>query len=111
MCEDFSEREKKIGEPQTPTDLVEKGPRIVDAFESAIVDKVHNLTPPDEIADEANRLVDLAEQQRDVLSDLVDAAKDGDVARLQQLVAKNATLNKESNSIAGRLGANACAGD
>jgi len=110
MCEDFSAREKKIGEPQTLSDLVEKGPRIVDAFESAIVDKVHDLTPPNEIADDADRLVSLADRQRDVLSDLVVAAKDGDRASVQELVVKNATLNEQSNSIAGRLGAQACAG-
>lgn len=53
MCADFSAREQEIGEPQTRADLVEKGPRILDAFEIAIANQVGTLDPPDEIADEA----------------------------------------------------------
>ena len=108
MCEDFSAREQEIGEPHTLADLVDKGPRILDAFEKAIADKVGTLKAPDEIADQANRLVVLADQQRDVLGELVDAAKDNDFAEVRQLVSKNDALNKESNSIARELGAGAC---
>jgi hypothetical protein len=109
MCEDFSARERKIGEPQTVGDLVEKGPRILDAFEDEIVDKVGTLDPPDEIADQADRLVDLADQQRDVLAELVDAAKDSDIARVREFASKNAALNKEASRIARELGAESCA--
>jgi hypothetical protein len=108
MCEDFSAREQKIGEPQTLTDLVDRGPRILDAFEKAIADKVGTLEAPDEIADQANRLVDIAGRQREVLGGLVDAARDRDFAEVRQLVSENDALNKESNSIARQLGADAC---
>lgn len=108
MCDDFSTREQKIGEPHTLADLVEKGPRILDAFERAIADKVKTLKAPDDIADQADRLVDLADQQRDVLGELVDAARAHDFAEVPRLVAKNDALNKESNAIARELGADAC---
>jgi hypothetical protein len=111
MCEDFSERERKIGEPKTPADLVEKGPRILDAFEAAIVDKVRQLEAPGEIADEADRLVDLADQQREVLGALIAAAKDGNVAKVRELASRNEALNKETTSITRELGAKACAED
>jgi hypothetical protein len=111
MCEDFSAREKEIGDPQTLTDLVEKGPRILDAFEEAIADKVHELKAPDEIADQAGRLVDIADEQRDVLASLVAAARDNDVARVRELASKNEALNREATSIARGLGAEACAGE
>jgi hypothetical protein len=111
MCEDFSAREKEIGDPQTLTDLVEKGPRILDAFEEAIADKVHELKAPDEIADQAGRLVDIADEQRDVLASLVAAARDNDVARVRELASKNEALNREATSIARGLGAAACAGE
>jgi gas vesicle protein len=111
MCEDFSEKEKEIGEPQTLADLVEKGPLILEEFEKAIVDKVRNLKAPDEIADQADRLVDLADQQRDVIAELIDAAKDSDFAKVRELVSKNEALNKEANSVARELGAEACAED
>jgi gas vesicle protein len=111
MCEDFGEKENEIGEPQTLADLVEKGPLILEEFEKAIVDKVRNLKAPDEIADQADRLVDLADQQRDVIAELIDAAKDSDFAKVRELVSKNEALNKEANSVARELGAEACAED
>ena len=63
----------------------------------AIADKVGTLKAPDEIADQADRLVDLADQRRDVLGELVDAATDNAFAEVRQLVSKNDVLNKESN--------------
>jgi hypothetical protein len=109
MCQDFSKREKAIGDPQTIEDLVEKGPRVLDAFEKAIVNKVHKLKAPDEIADQANRLAGLADEQRNVLRRLVDAAKRSDFAKVIELSSKNAMLNRESGSSASELGATACA--
>jgi hypothetical protein len=108
MCEDFSSREQEIGEPQTLADLVEKGPRILDAFEIAIANKVGALDAPDEIADEADRLTDIADQQREALGGLVDAAKKGDFAEVRRLASQNEAINQESSSIARELGADAC---
>jgi hypothetical protein len=108
MCEDFRAREQEIGEPHTLVDLVDKGPRILAAFERAVAEKIGTLRAPDEIADQANRLVDIANQQQDVLTKLVDAASENDLARIPQLVSKNDALNKESGSIAREIGASAC---
>lgn len=109
MCEDFGAREERIGgEPRTIAELVVSGPRIVDAFEKAILDKVETLEAPDEIADQADRLVRIAGQQRDVLRSLVDAAKDGDLNELRQLVSNNDALNRASNALFRELGADAC---
>jgi hypothetical protein len=109
MCRDFSRREKKIGDPQTVDDLVEKGPRILDAFEQAIVDKVHRLKAPAEISDQANRMAGLADEQHSVLRRLVEAAKRSDFAAVDELASKNAALNRESSAVASELGASACA--
>ena len=109
MCEDFSRREQKIGDPETIEDLVEKGPRVLDAFEQAIVDKVHGLKAPDEISDQASRMARLADEQHDVLRRLVEAAKGNDLAVVGHLAAKNAALNKESGAVASQLGATSCA--
>ena len=111
MCREFSAKEKEIGEPQTLADLVEKGPRILDEFEKSIVDKVGTLKAPDEIADQADRLVDLAGQQRDVIGELIDSARDNDFAKARGLASKNEALNTEATSIMRELGAEACAED
>jgi hypothetical protein len=109
MCESFATREREIGEPRTLEDLVEKGPRVLDAFEETIVDEVHDLKAPREIAAQADRLVELTDRQRDVLAELVEAAKRQDVAQLQELASENATLNEETNALARNLGARSCA--
>jgi hypothetical protein len=108
MCRDFAAREKKIGEPTSYNDLLDKEPRILDAFEKAIADKVGDLHAPPELASQADRLAEIANQQRDVLGGLVQAVKKGDLARVQALVARNAALNMKSSAIARRLGAEAC---
>jgi hypothetical protein len=105
MCRDFSTREKAIGDPQ---DLVKNGPRIVDAFEKAIVEKVHRLKAPAEIADQASRMAEIADEQLIVLRGLADTAKRNDFAKLSQLASRNMVLNKESGSIAKSLGAKDC---
>ena len=105
MCQDFQKREQAIGNPQ---DLVNNGPRIVDAFEKAIVEKVHKLNAPREIADQAKRLTAIADEQRTVLSGMVEAAKRGDQAKVGELASKNVTLNQESGAIARQIGATAC---
>jgi hypothetical protein len=109
MCRDFSRREQKIGEPQTIEDLVARGPRVLDAYDKAIVDEVHRLKAPDEISDQANRMARLADEQNNVLRRLVEAAKQSDVALVAELASKNAALNSESSAIARELGATACA--
>ena len=109
MCEDFREREREIGEPRTLDDLVEKGPRILDAFEKTILAKVRELKAPDEMEDQASRLVDIAAQQRDVLAGLVEAAKANDFARVRELASKNEALNEEAASLTHELGAHSCA--
>jgi hypothetical protein len=109
MCEDFSAREQEIGEPHTLADLVVNGPRILDAFEVTIVEKVGALRASDEIAEQADRLVDIAEEQRDVLGELVSAARDNNFAEVLSLAERNDVLNNESKAIARELGADACA--
>lgn len=108
-CEDFAEKESRIGEPQSVSDLVEFGPQVLDAFEDAILDEVESLEAPDELAEQANRLVELANEQRDVLRELIDAARDGALGAVQALATKNDMLNEESSSLARELGAEACA--
>ena len=105
MCADFAEREKGIGEPQSLADLVEKGPRILVAFDEAILDEVRKLKASDEIADQADRLADVAGEQHDVLSELIDAANADDSGKCRSSP-RGTRPNTESTSIAQEL---ACA--
>jgi hypothetical protein len=84
---------------------------VLDAFEETIVDKVHSLKAPAEIADQADRLVELTDEQRGVLADLIEAARKNDVAKVQELAAKNERVNDQTGSLARDLGAKSCAKD
>jgi hypothetical protein len=107
-CEDFRAKESQIGEPQTLDDLVTRGPRVLDAFEETILEEVRDLEAPDEIAHHAERLVDLAEEQRDALAALVAAATNGGVTEVRRLASKSQAVNQEANSITRELGAESC---
>ena len=108
-CEAFAAKEHTIGDPSTLPDLVEKGPRILSAFEETILAAARSLEAPNDLTDRAGRLVELAERQRDVLAALVDAARASDFAEVQTLSSRNATINTEAAAIARAVGAAGCA--
>jgi hypothetical protein len=108
ICEDFNRKQEEIGEPQSLSELGEKGDQILDEFDKAI-DRVRDLNPPDEVADQVNRFVEIGDQQRDLIGDVVQAAKDNDLAKAQQVGAQIEPLDAESDRIANQLGAPACA--
>jgi hypothetical protein len=87
-CEAFAAKERTIGDPSTLPDLVEKGPRILSAFEETVLAEARSLEAPNDLAGRATRLVDLAERQRDVLAALIDAARVGDFATVQTLTSR-----------------------
>jgi hypothetical protein len=109
MCSNFAAREQKIGSPTSQADVAARGDRIVIAFEETIMRPIQALPAPPELRLPAQRLRTLAVQQRDVLRDLANAAKAGDVARLQVLAQRNRTLNAQLGQIAGDLKADSCA--
>ena len=109
MCANFAAREQKIGSPSSPSDVAARGDRIVVAFEETILRPVQALPAPPALRIPAQRLRTLAVQQRDVLRNLANAAKAGDLQRLQLLADRNRTLNAELGQIAGDLKADSCA--
>jgi hypothetical protein len=109
MCANFAAREQRIGSPSSPSDVAARGDRIVVAFEETIMRPIQALPAPPEVRVPAQRLRTLAVQQRDVLRDLANAAKAGDVQRLQLLADRNRLLNSELGQIAGDLKADSCA--
>jgi hypothetical protein len=110
-CEAFAARERSIGDPSTLPDLVEKGPRILSAFEETILAEVRGLEAPDDLADPATRLVELAGRQRDVLAALVDAGRASDFAKVRTLASRNAAMNEDAEALARVVGAVGCVRD
>jgi hypothetical protein len=56
-------------------------------------------------------LTSLIDQRRDLVSDLIDAAKNNDEKKAQKNAAKQDALSDQGNAIAREIGATSCAGD
>jgi hypothetical protein len=109
ICTELNNKNKEIGDPQSLDEVVTKGPKLNDAFQSAI-DQVNDLDPPDELSDAHKRFLVLGKQIHSKIDELIDAAKAKDQAKLQEIGSSIDPLDKESNDIAkNQLGAPACA--
>jgi hypothetical protein len=109
ICEELNEKNKEIGEPGSVEQVVQKGPELNDAFQEAI-DEVEDLNPPDELKAAHVRFLALGKQIHSKIDDLIDAAKEGNPAELNEIGTSIDPLDKESNDIATKqLGAPACA--
>lgn len=111
ICEKFNKKQDEIGEPQSLEDVAELGPKFLDEFDNAIAE-VEDLNPPSELEEPHNEFVETGKQQRDLLQQVVDAAKDGDEAKAQELGQQGDELDNKSDAIAtDELNAPACAED
>lgn len=109
ICADFNAKQDEIGEPETLEDIVEQGPRVQDEFEAA-VERIRGLgEPPAEIAEDADRFLEIADESQRLIGDLVEAAEDEDLQRATEIAEEGQALNDESEQIAEELGAPSCA--
>lgn len=108
ICTDYNAKQKEIGEPASLADVADKGPKILDEFDKAI-SKAEKLKAPDEIKATRDEFLAKSKEQRDLLGQLVDAAKANDSAKAQELGTKLDPLSKETDALANQLGAPACA--
>ena len=111
ICADFDAKQEEIGVPDSLEDLAELGPEIEPEFDAAIQRARDLGEPPEEIADDVDRFLDLAEDQKALISDLVASAEDADVQRVQEIAEEGEEIDEESDRIATELGAERCAED
>jgi predicted nucleic acid-binding Zn-ribbon protein len=111
ICADFNAKQDEIGEPETLEDVAEQGPQVQAEFEAA-VERIRDLgDPPAEIAEDADRFREIAEDSQRLIGDLVDAAEANDLQRAEAIAEEGQALNDESEEIARELGAENCAED
>lgn len=107
LCTANEARFDEIGHPESFPEIAAMTPQLVDAF-NATLDSMADLAPPDEIADEADRFVELGRQQSALMEDLAVAAGDEDVAAFESVVEDMGAVAAESDPIARSLGATTC---
>lgn len=108
ICQDANADRKKAGTISSPADVVKKGPKLLAAFDR-LISRAEKLKPPDEIKTDTDKVLSEAKQLRDLVSQVIDAAKANDVAKVVQLGAEGDALTKDLDALGTKLGAPACA--
>ena len=105
ICADFRETEDALPEPQSLEEIAEKGRTVRKEFGAAI-ERTRDLgEPPEEIRADVNRFLEISDELHRRIGELVEAAEEEDVPRLQGLADEGEKLQQESDEIAERLGA------
>jgi hypothetical protein len=107
VCKEANDRIDALPEPQSTDQLADLGQQVIDIGQEEL-DRLRVLRPP--AADEAtiNGAYDLIEQQLGVAADLVDAARDGELGQVQQLLDQGEQLNEQADRIASDYGLEEC---
>jgi outer membrane murein-binding lipoprotein Lpp len=108
ICADYNTKVKEIGEPNDVAGLVDKGPQLVDEFNSAI-GKAEKLNAPDELKSTADEFIGKSKELSTTLDGLVHAAKANDAAKMGELGAQADTLNSATKALGTKLNAPDCA--
>ena len=107
LCEANAAASEEIGHPENLTEIAAMMPELNAAFNETL-DSMAQLEPPDEIADQADRFVELGRQQSAFQNDLATAAGDDDGAAFDAVIGRMEQAGSESNEIANNLGATSC---
>jgi hypothetical protein len=108
ICADYVATVGRVGRPKSLAQLASRGPRLIAEFDKALV-RIQQLAPPADMKADADKLVAESKQLRDLVSQIVVAAKKKDAARIAQLGARAEVISKDSDALARKLGAPACA--
>lgn len=107
ICTDYNAKQKEIGDPASLEDVATKGPKILAEFDKAIA-KAEKLKAPDEIKATRDEFFAKSKEQRDLINQIVDAAKANDGAKAQEINTKGQSIQDDVKTLAGELGAPAC---
>ena len=107
ICKEANDRIAALPEPQSTDELAVLGQQVLDIGQEEL-DRLRALQPP--AADEAtvNGAYDLIEQQLGVAADLVNAAGDGELGQVQELLDQGEQLNDQADQIARDYGLEEC---
>lgn len=103
ICEEANERVEALGQPSSPDELAAIAAQAV-AIQEQALDALRELRPPEDIEERYEQALDLVRQQADLGRELVDAAEEGNQARVTELLAEIEPLNRQADEIAREIG-------
>jgi hypothetical protein len=110
ICTDVESQIDEIDTPTTLDELADSTEEVQVIFEGGL-DDMRQLEPPSEFQDEFDEFISLNEEKLAALGDLADAARAGDVAKVEQITDEGVKTEARSDKLARGFGAPACADD
>ena len=107
ICKQYEDRIDALGNPRSLADLGDFVERAVPIIEEGN-GKLRALQPPEELADDWSRAMELQDQNLGVAKDLEQAIQDKDTPKVQELLAKLDATDAQSNRIARSMGLEEC---
>ena len=106
-CQRYKDASDKLADPQSFEDIAELAPKAQAQFDT-LIDDLKALTPPKEWQDEYDALVASAEQAKQALGDLRDAAKAKAAKRIEEIGKKAQAASEKKDAVATKLGLTTC---
>jgi hypothetical protein len=107
ICTEYEGKIEDVGSPSSRDELPDFVDKVIPIIEEGN-SKLADLNPPDELADDWDRAMELQDQNLEVAHDLQDAIHDDNTAKVQELLAKLNETDAQSNAIARKIGLEDC---
>ena len=110
ICADYNEQIADLGTPTSPADIPDYVERGIPIIEEGIA-KLRELNPPEELADDYDRMLDETEKAIPAARQLSEAAADQDAEAVQEAISLGQEADAESDRVARELGLDECASE
>jgi hypothetical protein len=107
ICAKYNERTKGLGNPTSLSELADTADKTLDILENAI-GELKDLEPPASERATADQWIAAVEQLKTDLAEIRDKANDNDMQAVQAVVPRATQHNKRSNELATELGMSVC---
>jgi hypothetical protein len=108
ICRQYEDKINALGSPSSLAGLGDFVDKVVPIIEEGN-NKLAALQPPEELAGDWNRAMDLQDQNLGVAKDLQEAIHDRDTTKVQELLSTLEETDAQSNQIARNMGLEECA--
>jgi hypothetical protein len=107
LCADANQQIGALSEPQNVQELATYAAEALSISEQTL-DALGELSPPEDLQAQYDRALELLDEQNAIGRQIVDAAEEGDTARIEELSAQAEALEAETDQIAVDLGLQTC---
>jgi hypothetical protein len=110
ICERYDAKIAAIGSPSSPDEIPEFVDKGIPLIQQGLAE-LRALNPPEEFAEDYDRMLDLTAQAIPAARDLADAAAKQDAEAVQAALQAGETADEKSDQVATELGLDRCAAD